>query len=234
MTSTFVNIHISSSGSSFTQPVCPPPTHTQYLCALLGPLLSTLGPHHLCLRLTLNSAGHYSSGCVAASRVVSYRVEAVGFKVPTTPWRDMNYSHASFHHPPTHPPPHCTTNSAETTNINSSASASLQKAHDTLSITDAKSPQQAVLMWSLPAWRQERGEMLQSRYPPPPLTHTCTLEGTAHTLCPPHISHSSFSAPLLTHTVDDTHTHTHTELFFIFTLFPPQSVACAEGAVKVG
>lgn len=104
VTWTFVNADIFS--SPFHLParvvsVNPPPP---YLRALLGPLLSTLRPHRPCLRLTLNSAGRYSSGCVAASCVVSYGVETVGFKVPTTPWRDMNYSHASFHHPPNHPP----------------------------------------------------------------------------------------------------------------------------------
>lgn len=142
-------------------------------------MLSTSGSHHLNWRLTSNGVGHYLSRCVAASWVVSHgvirRLEAS--KYPPLPGETWIIP---MPRPPTHTPPQCTTNSAQSTNT-SSASDSVRKAHYTLSITDARSPHQAVLMWSLPAWRQEREEMLQS------LSH-CTLKHITHTqtLCFPY------------------------------------------------
>lgn len=119
-------------------------------------------------------------------------------------------------------PTHCTTNSAETTNIISSASASLRKAHDTLSITDAKSPQQAVLMWSLPAWRQERREMLQRVAtlppPPPPHTRTHTRRHRSHTLSSSHIPLLLLSTVINTYSGWNTHTHQTEESYFSFSL----------------
>lgn len=116
------------------------------------------------------------------------------------------------------PPTHCTTNSADTTNIISTASASPRKAHDTLSITDAKSPQQAVLMCSLSARRQERREMLESHYPP---THSNT-----HMLFRVSLSHSSFSLHgCYQHIQQMMHIYVHIltswgYFFLICTLFP--------------
>lgn len=100
-----------------------------------------------------------------------------GFKVPTAPWRDMNYSHTSFSHTPH---PSATTNSAENYKHHQLClSLPLQKARDALSITDAKSPQHAVLMWRLPAWRQARGrDASESHYLPPPAPTPHTLKDT--------------------------------------------------------
>lgn len=178
-----------SSNSLFSTAVCELSfSFRLYLCASPGPCyLPTLiqGPHHVHLRLKMNSGGRYSSGCMAASCAASYSVIMRN-------WRLQSTHHSLERHelfpclllPAPQPPPHCTTNSAENTNIISTASASLRKAHDTLSITDAKSPQQAVLMCSLSAWRRERREMLESHYPP---THSNTH---SHTL-------STFLVPLL-------------------------------------
>lgn len=70
-------------------------------------------------------------------------------------------------------------------------------------------------MWSLPAWRQEREEMLERVSIP---LHTQTHHSYTDPLL--SISHSSFSTPLLTHIVDIAHTHIHAnraELFLICT-----------------
>lgn len=63
-----------------------------------------------------------------------------------------------------------------------------------------------------------------------------TLEGTTHRHSPLSISHSSFSAPLLTHTVDDAYTHTYKQrsvISHLHVVFSKVSF-CAESAVKVG
>lgn len=121
-------------------------------------------------------------------------------------------------------PKHCTTNSAETTNIIRTASVSLRKAHDTLSITDAKSPQQAVLMCSLSARRRERS-----------LRVIIPLHTHAHTHFPPFSSYSSFSTSRIAfintyswwHNAPCTHARAHRgNLFLICTLFPPKCNLC--------
>lgn len=239
LTHTFINVGISCSRCSFTQSgmaqiltstrlfVCYIVQFSSVSLCLTWTMLSTLGPHHLYVR---NSIGHYLSGCVAASCVFSYRVIMWNWRLQST-HRSLE-RHELFPGlllPPS-PPPHCTTNSAETTNIVSSASASLPKAHDTLSITDAKSPQQAVLMWSLPAWRQERREMLQRVTIP---LHT--RRHHSHTL-------SSFHSPLLPlSTIINTysrwciHTHIQTEeRYFSFALCFLQSVVLCWECCKSG
>lgn len=121
----------------------------------------------------LNCGRLYPSGCMAMSCVGSYSVIMWNQRLQST-------HHSLERHelfpclllPAPHP-------IAQQTQLKLQISSALplplhEEAHDTLSIT-AKSSQQAVLMCSLSAWRQERREMLESHYPPTysnTLTHT--------------------------------------------------------------
>lgn len=67
---------------------------------------SSLGPHHIFLRLTPSSTGHYLWQWREQSRETS---ESGGINVPRVFWRDINSSYYT-------PPLHCTTGLEETTN----------------------------------------------------------------------------------------------------------------------
>lgn len=134
LTFTFISVGISCSRCSFTQTgtssyfnwaicVCYIIQYSSVSLCFPWTILFTSGSHHLYLRLTFNSTGHYLSGCVAASCVVSHRVirRLEASKHPPLPGETWIIP---MPRSPTHAPPQCTTNSAETTNTSSASSES--------------------------------------------------------------------------------------------------------------
>lgn len=128
----------------------------------------------------------------------------------------MNYSHASSssflpHHSLLSQPlasNHCTTNSAETTNISSAASRPLCGAADTLSITDTNKPSLFTVIGLTTSRKSDSGETLHLNTlchtdvlpPPPSPLHTCHSKHILFHSCSPEALYSvpatSSSAPL--------------------------------------
>lgn len=105
LTFTFISVGISCSRCSFTQT-----THS-YLCALYHSVLICVSVLHLdhLIHFRFSSSlleAHVEQHWSLFVRLCGSELccltqsdkEAGGFKAPTTPWRDMNYSHASFSH----------------------------------------------------------------------------------------------------------------------------------------